>query len=305
MPTTNRGYATPATGTEVDTWGDVLNANAELIDNNLGALVTVALTSSDVTLSSAQYKCGTIRLTGALSNSVAVIFPAVQGWWTVDNQTTGNYVVCQMSGGTLSRGIPQAGATDIFVDGSNVQYRNFPHIGTYWDYAGSAVPSWVSSSTIPPYLLCDGSTFSSVTFPYLFSILGTTTLPDSRGRGRFNLNGGTGRITTAGSGINGDVRFSGGGLQTVQLTQSNIPNYNISISSLSWTGTISGVPGNAMQNSSSGNEGVGANNPIISGGTPLTVTGSVGGTLPSGGSGTEVNKMPPAYIGGITMIRAG
>ena len=35
----------------------------------------------------------------------------------------------------------------------------------------------------PPtnYLVCDGSTFSAVTYPTLFSVLGTTTLPNLAG----------------------------------------------------------------------------------------------------------------------------
>ena len=35
----------------------------------------------------------------------------------------------------------------------------------------------------PPtnYLVCDGSTYSSATYPSLFAVLGTTTLPDLRG----------------------------------------------------------------------------------------------------------------------------
>ena len=30
------------------------------------------------------------------------------------------------------------------------------------------------------YLICDGSTFSAVTYPALFTVLGSTTLPDFR-----------------------------------------------------------------------------------------------------------------------------
>ncbi len=39
------------------------------------------------------------------------------------------------------------------------------------------------SNTIPvDYLLCDGSSFSSSTYPLLFALLGGTTLPDLRGK---------------------------------------------------------------------------------------------------------------------------
>ena len=41
---------------------------------------------------------------------------------------------------------------------------------------------WATTSIPTGYLLCDGSTYSSVTYPDLFAVLGTTTLPDFRGK---------------------------------------------------------------------------------------------------------------------------
>lgn len=48
----------------------------------------------------------------------------------------------------------------------------FPLVGTILPYAGSTAPDG--------WILCNGSTFSSSTYPELYSIIGSTTLPDLR-----------------------------------------------------------------------------------------------------------------------------
>ena len=41
---------------------------------------------------------------------------------------------------------------------------------------------WPTTSAPAGYLICDGSPYSSVTYPALFAILGTANLPDFRGK---------------------------------------------------------------------------------------------------------------------------
>lgn len=313
MPsTTNRGYEVPITGTEVDTWGNVLNNNFGLIDSNFGAIATVALSSSDVTLNPAQYACGTIVLTGTITTNIVVTFPAVAGWWTVDNQTTGDFYISLRTAANAARVAAIPGeAVDVLADGSNMKYRNLGiPIGGYWDYAGIAVPNWVLfGCTVPPFLLCGGGTYSSVTYPKLFAILGTTTLPDSLGRSRANLNSGTGRITTAGSGINGDVRFSAGGGQNVPVSQANLPSVNFTVfGSISVESTAQNVvrtaSGGGFVNGVAGTAGPWSAFDGVPSAERIFSTGPLSGLASSGGSGTPVNNMQPTYIGGITMIRA-
>lgn len=301
MPTTtNRGYSVPVTGTEVDTWGDVLNANAGLIDNNLGGVASVALTNVNVTLSSTQYKCGTIRLTGTLTGNVIITFPSVSGWWVVDNTTTGNFYVLLTCGAGNNIGVPQGVATDILTDASSVKFRNLPAVGSYWDYAGASVPNWVTACTVPPWLACDASSFSAVTYPLLNTLLGGTTLPDSRGSMRATLNGGTGRITAASSGVDGNTRFARGGEDAVTLNGNQIPSHahdNIvtdpghlhHYSKPTGSSSAGGQSGGQITNDSD---------------TDTQTTGITVAGQPFGGGLSHTN-MPPAYIGGITMIRAG
>lgn len=294
--TTNRGYSTPATGSQSGIWGsDDLNPNFTLIDKNLGAVSSVALTNSNVTLSSAQYACGTIKFTGTLSANVTITFPAVAGWWTIINNCTGNYYIrLSCSGGGLKICPPPGETIDIGFDGTDAFYRNLPHlIGGYWDYAGSSVPVWVSGCSVPPYLACDGSTFSAVTYPYLNTILGTTTLPDSRARVRIPLDGGTNRVTTAGSSIDGATRFASGGAQNVQLSINEMPAHAHPGSSIAPSQVVTDLTGNSI-NVSSGYDTY----------LRFITKTATSITIASQGGNAAHNNMPPAYVGGITMIRA-
>jgi len=131
MPfTVNRGYDTPTTGSEVGIWGVSLNTNFTQIDQNLGAVTSVALSSSNVTLSAAQYACGLVRLTGTLTANVNVVFPAIQGFWSIDNQTTGLFAARISMGSGQVVAIEQGSAQDILIDGTNVKFRNLPPVGT-------------------------------------------------------------------------------------------------------------------------------------------------------------------------------
>lgn len=304
---TNRGYLLQTAGENSGTWGldPGLNGNFQKVDTNLGGVTTVTLSSSNVTLSSTQYANGTIVLSGTLTGHVQVFFPAVQGWWTIINNTTGSFVVGLLIVGSIGQQIcvEQGAIADILLDGTNAKFRNLPPVGTYLDVIDSSVPQWISFCTVPPYLLCDGSTFSAVTYPYLSTKLGGTTLPDLRGRVRAYLNSGTGRITTAGSGIDGDTRLSAGGAQTVTLVTANLPAYTPSgtVSTPTITTRVrTGVGFNVSTQSVAIQppNDLGAATDVSTSSTP-TFTGAA-----QGGTSTAVNKMPPACIGGLTLIRA-
>lgn len=306
MPTTtNRALQVPVTGTESGTWGDnALNPNFNALDKIVGAVTTVALTNVNVTLAANQYVCGTIRFTGILTGNVVITFPSVQGWWTIDNRCTGDFYI-RLSCGAGNKICPPPGELiDVQADGTDMAYRNLPHlIGGYWDYGGAAVPTWVAGCSVPPYLLCDGSSFSAVTYPFLNTILGGTTLPDARGRGRFNLNGGTGRITTAGSNIDGDTRFSAGGAQTVTLDTTMIPAHSHGVTDPGHDHDFSS--GRVAQRVLYGAGSQGALVASGTGGDECTInTNTTGISIGNTGGGAAHTNMPPAYIGGVTMIRA-
>jgi len=158
----------------------------------------------------------------------------------------------------------------VFNDGNNFKFLGLGRVGTYWDYAGSSVPAWVSGCTTPPYLNCDGTTFSSATYPQLTVILGGTTLPDSKGRARFTLNQGSGRITSSG-GIDGNTAYASGGVQTNTLSATNLP-------SLAHTHQIAQLTGASWANFTNSQD--------------------------PGGTSVPFGNVPPGYVGGLTLIRA-
>lgn len=308
--TTNRSLFVPTRGSDVGTWDVPVNANENLIDTIVGGIVIIPVTNTNVTLNSTQYANGTIVVTGTLTGSVAIIFPAVQGWWSILNQTTNSGGVsfalyAASVGGANKIGCPPGEHTFFQVNGTTgVNYVNLDRVGSYLDLARSTVPLWISGSTVPPYLNCDGTTFSAVTYPALADVLGGTTLPDLRGRARFYLNGGTNRINTGGSGIDGDTILSTGGDQNVPIQQTNLP-------AIRPTGTVS-RPTITVNSNVVGLIGLpqttGGLQVFLPGGSSLNIAAALdsdpvftGNFL---GSGTNLNKMPPTQISGLCLIRA-
>lgn len=311
MPTTtNRGYSVPTTGSQAGIWGsDDLNPNFEKIDNNLGGVASVALSSANVTLSANEYVCGTIKFSGTLSANVTVTFPSVAGWWTVINNCTNDFYVrlsCS-SGGLKICAIPGQ-AIDIGFDGTDAFYRSLPHhIGGYWDHSSASVPTWVSGCSVPPYLNCNAGTYSQVTYPYLFAILGTTTLPDSRGCARIALNAGTNRVTAGVSGLNGDVRFSIGGAQSVVLNSTQVPSTSVSVSAFDIGHAHTGSTNARTNNQGLTGPAVGGGGQFCNDGAGISIDVGFANIVASGtvngGNGAHPN-VQPGYVGGITMIRA-
>lgn len=303
--TTNKFLPQPTRGSNVNTWTAPYNNVFGIVDNSFGGTATIALTSAAVTLASSQYACAFLRFTGALTANVAVTLPAVGSFYSVINDTTNSSaftitLLTTVSGGKQI-GLPPK-TTEIMTDGTDVRFRGLPFVGTYWNYSGSSVPAWVSACTVPPWLYCDGTTFLSSIYPALASALGGTTLPDLKGRGMAFYADGTGRISSASGGINGNSLFAAGGSQTQTLAQANLPNINFPVtdpghshtatsSQNMWTGTLT----------TAGGPGVGGLNATAT----ITINSHVTGiSVGSGGSGTPVASLPSAIVGGITMIRA-
>lgn len=150
------------------------------------------------------------------------------GYYIIDTNsiaaTSAGLVVVRGVTATEFIALPIGQVRHIYNDGANVRFVNLPDPGTWYDYAGTSVPTWITTCSKPPFLLCDGSGFSGTTYPVLAGILGGTTLPDFRGRNPFFLNGGTGRLTTAGAGIDGNTLFAVGGNNGVTLAANQIPS---------------------------------------------------------------------------------
>lgn len=310
MPqTTNIALSVPAHGSNVDTWdADPVNNNSGILDACFGGVTSKSLTNVDVTLSATEARVNVLRFSGTLSGNVKITPSTLIKSWVCENNTLGNFTVKMANASGNVVALPP-GSSQVYWDGTNFWFINLGVVGSYMDYASAALPLWVSSCTIPPYLICDGTTFSAGTYPLLNAILGGNTLPDFRGRSRAFLNGGTNRITTAGSGIDGDTRFSAGGAQNVALDVSTLPAHD--------HGGATGATDVNHQHNANSYGFAGATGAKAPSGADLAIgiTGSANTStsltslnhqhgISAQGGGAAHNNMQPTAIGGITMIRA-
>lgn len=307
--TTNIQLEEPARGDQVGVWDTPVNNNMTLLDLVAGGVTTIALNNSPVVLAAAQYQSKGITFSSTLTGSVAITFPTSfkksyeiyhtctgSSAFVITLQTTaaGGQVICAAPGEIV----------DVVNDGTNIRFKSLGRVGQYWDYGGSSVPAWVSGCTVAPYLNCDGTAFSGVTFPQLAVILGGTTLPDTRGRVRAALNQTSGRLTSSGGGLDGNTNLAGGGAESVTLTSSQLPA-NIPYQD---AGHIHGATFRLGSNAAFGNlalaGSVDNNSESVTVAT-ATIGISINPSSGSAGAGGSHFNVQPSYIGGLTLIRAG
>lgn len=107
-------------------------------------------------------------------------------------------------------------------------------------FAGSSVPTQTAASTPYPWLLCDGTSYSTTTYATLFSVIGYTyggsgasfMVPDLRGRTPVGAGTGAGGgasgsgAPTGGSALTSRTIGAWGGEETHTLTTSEIPAHS-------------------------------------------------------------------------------
>lgn len=294
--TTNIALAVPTHLSDSGAWDTPMNNNFTELDALFGSVTSKTLSSSDVVLTQTECQVAILRFSGTLSANVTITLTTTIKSWICENNTTGSFVV-KVSGGSGNIVALPPGSCEIYWDGTNVSFINMGRVGEFFDYVSSSVPAWITNCSVPPALNCDGSSFSAVTYPRLSAVLGGgTTLPDLRGRFRANLNQTTSRITTTGGGVDGDTNLAAGGVQTTTIAQANLPNVNLSVSNV----TASWSNGNPSYGVNQGFQGAGGGIFGVTGTTVLTLVGSV----PLGGSGTDLSNIPPVCVAGITMVWA-
>lgn len=122
MPaTTLKGYEVQVTGSNSGTWGDVLNDSMiQFVDENMAGLLSLSLSSSNVSLTASQARKACIRLTGTLLANVTISPTGGVLWlgfFFVENLTSGNFTVTLSNAGTLV--VPQGKRSIVFIDSSN------------------------------------------------------------------------------------------------------------------------------------------------------------------------------------------
>lgn len=150
MPTSvNKGYELQATGTNTDIWGTVLNEVFEIVDRNLGGIVSKTLSNVNVTLTAEESQNLILRLTGALTGAVEITTACV-GMTIVENLTTNAFAVTFANGVGTPVTLPQGARTVVITDGTNGPRKAteaFPS-GTPMLFFSAAAPvGWTKSAT--------------------------------------------------------------------------------------------------------------------------------------------------------------
>lgn len=131
--TNNFSFIQPTVGGDLNTWGSVLNNGViAAVDSTLGSNLAVSITSTNVTLTDAQWQNAIFVCSGALTGNRSLILPlgpnslttAVGGRFIVVNNTTGNFTLTVLTAASGSTGItvPQGFMANLYSDGVNVNY---------------------------------------------------------------------------------------------------------------------------------------------------------------------------------------
>jgi len=342
--TTNKSLIIPNTGDLSGAWGtSALNPNFQTIDALTGGVTTITLSSATTILLTVPATTGIwpnalsqsvnslIKFTGA-QTGVATIQFTLPGFYIVHNQCTNSngtsYIVLSPSVGTGNHiGVPPGQKIHVFYDGTDMDYVNFPtpgsaldlHVNTTSFGLGNNTPLWMAACSVQPYLIKDGTVYSSSVYPALSFLLGSTYggngittfgVPDERNRFRLAVDpgGATGRVTVAGSGINGAALGTTGGGQNQTLTLAQLPT------GITVTGTITAsvvgsqtfpaiAGGNSVSNVQAGGGGS-LNVPASSGtwGGQNQVSGN--NTMTSSNtSGSSHPIMPPTSVSMLALIK--
>ena len=172
--------------------------------------------------------------------------------------------------------------------------------GTILPYGGSSAPTG--------YLLCDGSAVSRDAYAALFTAYGTTygtgdgsttfNLPDCTGRVIAGRESTATRLTTAGSGIDGDTLGATGGAETHTLTTAQMPTHNhtINITDPGHSHTVeyqqNGIPSGSFVN----NRVSAINTGFPSSGNTVSATTGITATSDSVGGGEAHNNVQPTIV---------
>jgi len=302
--TPSRNYELPGTGDYVDSWGPVINDNFTDIDLNISGTQALTVSSSNVTLTPTQAKNMIFAVTGTLTATVTITYPATGGFFIVSNLTAGafNLGVTSAGGGTGVI-VPQGQRSMLYCDGVNVCFASDAaavEIGSGMDYWGTTAP--------PRWLFPYGQAISRTTYSALFARLGITygagdgsttfNLPDKRDRASWakgNMGGvSAGRITGLAGGWSGNVLGTAGGQESVTLTLAQIAAHSHS------GGTdAQGLHTHSYESGDATLAATGAT--TISGGPTPKTTGASGlhthtVTTDSQGGGQLHNNLPPGIV---------
>ncbi len=335
--TSNRSLIVPNTGDLSGAWGtSALNPNFQTIDTLFGGVTTISLSSTTTILLSVPATTGVwpggnpsqsvqslIKFTGAQTGSAVIQF-TLPGYYIVHNQCTGTTSVqLAPSAGVGNKiGAPPGQKVHVFYDGTDMDYVNMPTPGAALDLHTNTttLPPWMTVCTVSPYLVKDGSVYTSSVYPALSQLLGSTYggngittfgVPDERARVRLGVdtiqvasNATSARITVATGGFNASVLGTSGGSSVITLVTANLPPYSPA-GSVTVTPAFggNGTPLAVFNGGGANGFGAGANQAAnLFGGAGVSLPAAFVGTA-QGGSSTPANDVQPSIVSSLPLIK--
>lgn len=332
MPSTvNKTLNVPNTGDLPGTWGSAaVNPNMSSIDGMLGGSLNIALSAAttfalglppgaatSIAPGAGPYQSqnALIKFSGTLAGNIVVQF-TMPGYYIIQNACAvgTSYVQLAPSAGTGNAiGAPPGQKVHVYFDGTDMDYVNTLPVGAALDLTGATTyPAWMNACTVRPYLIKDGSTYSTVTYPQLAAQLGSTFggngvstfgVPDERARARIALDTlsvatGTyaGRLTAAISGVNGTTMGAAGGSESLMSH-----NHFASVSDPGHvhpvSGGVIGLTAAAGISTGGSNGAVNASNITIN----LAVTGVTVGIASTGGGASQ--NVQPSIVSFLPLLK--
>lgn len=325
--TVNRSFIIPNTSDLPGAWGtSALNPNFQSIDTLFGGVTTITLSTATTILLSVPATTGIwpggnpsqsmnalIRFTGVQSASATIQF-TLPGFYIIDNQCTGGFSTrlqpSNLTGNCV--GAINGKKHHVFYDGVHMDYVDMPDPGTAIDLNTNTttLPPWMTACTVSPYLIKDGSTYSSAIYPALAQLLGSTYggngvttfgVPDERARVRLGVDtiqaasaATSARITGASGGFNGSVLGTSGGTSAITLITANLPPYTPS-------GSVTTNPAFLVGESLPSLSPSGVTQVLA---TPITLNGNLTFTgNAQGGTSTPFTNVEPAIVSMLPLIK--
>lgn len=268
----------------------------------------IVLKSADFSITSIQQNATfLVDCTAAVvTATLPTLAPANAGWecFFIKTDATVNTMFIQPPAGTIQSGeysglaktrrcIPGRRTRVLWTGTAFLAERvvNSP-VGAIIDYDGATLPVG--------YEFPNGQTLGA-NYPDFILVKGSGLTRDLRGEcvfGKDNMGGSTrGKITVAGSGLDGTVQGAEGGAQNVVIANGNLP---ASIPA-TFSGTPMGTHTHTYANAGGTTPGTGGGGAVAdgsSGVTGATSAGTPAGTVAvnAGGANTALNKMPPAMV---------
>jgi microcystin-dependent protein len=173
--TSSIGILQQGTGNNNNSWGTLLNAGLQVVDDAIGGVLSSAVTGGTLDLSGSpppagpsQVRHSQLLFAGVLTSNQTIIVPNLPKKWLIRNGTSGAFsLFVKTPGGAHVTQIPQGDVKEVFCDGADGVYRvDFKSIGMAADFFTASVPAG--------FLECDGAAYSRTNYPDLFAVIGTT-----------------------------------------------------------------------------------------------------------------------------------